>query len=367
MVLEEFKKPLVERKFPLPAPGPGEILVKVLAAGVCGSDVHMWQGHDPRTPLPIILGHEGVGKIVALGPCGTAALGCGCSVDGQPLRVGQKILWNRGVVCGRCYFCAVKAQPELCPNRVVYGIHRSCDKPPHLNGCYADHILLTRGTDVFLLPEDLRDRPEVAVSASCSGATAAHAVELAPISPGDSVLVQGPGPLGVYLVAFAAAAGARPIFVIGGTPERLALCKQLGATHLLNRNATSPEQRKNAIMNETSGRGVDIAFEAVGTADAVAEGVGLVRTGGTYALTGFGQPGGKLELDLYADLVRKNLRLQGVWVSHTRHTHAALAMVLKQPDRFAKLVTHKYPSRRATQALEAAMQREGMKAVLVPK
>ena len=359
MVLEEFKKPLVEREFPLPQPRAGEALVRMLAAGVCGSDVHMWQGQDPRTPRPIILGHEGVGEIAALG-------GELRSVDGQPLRVGQKIIWNRGVVCGRCYFCAVKHQPELCPNRKVYGIHSSCEKPPHLNGCYADHILLTPGTDIFLLPEELSDRPEIAVSASCSGATAAHAFELTPAVAGDSVLVQGPGPLGLYLVAFAAAARARHIFVVGGTPERLALCKEFGATHLLNRNATTPDDRRNAIIKVTSGRGVDVAYEAVGAANVVAEGLRLVRTGGAYALAGFGQPGGALSLDLYTDIVRKNLRLQGVWVSHTRHTHAALALVLRRPDAFAKMVTHKYPLRRATEALEAAKRREGMKLALVP-
>lgn len=359
MVLEQFNAPLVEREFPTPTPAPGEALVKILAAGVCGSDVHMWQGQDPRTPRPIILGHEGVGEVVALG-------GERQSVDGRPLCVGRKIIWNRGVTCGRCYFCVVKAVPELCPRRWVYGIHHPCDKPPHLNGCYADHILLASGTDIFLLPEELADRPEIAVSASCSGATAAHAFELAPVSPGDSVLVQGPGPLGLYLVAFAAAAGARQIFVIGGTPERLALCGRFGATHLLNRNDVSPQQRRNAIMDATCGRGVDVAFEAVGTADAVAEGIGLIRNGGAYALTGFGQPGGSLSLDLYTDVVRKNLRLQGVWVSNARHTHAALALAGRLRERFADLVTHKFPLREASAALAAARKREGMKLVLTP-
>jgi threonine dehydrogenase-like Zn-dependent dehydrogenase len=359
MVLERFKAPLVEREFPRPDPRPGEALVKVLAAGVCGSDVHMWQGQDPRTPRPVILGHEGVGEIAALG-------GEGRAVDGRPLRVGQRISWNRGVVCGRCYFCAVKGQPQFCPHRWVYGIHHSCEKPPHLNGCYADHVLLAAGTDIFVLPEALAKRPEIAVSASCSGATAAHAFESAPVGPGDSVLVQGPGPLGLYLVAFAAAAGAKDIFVIGGTPERLRLCEELGATRLLNRNTTTPDERKNAIMDVTCGRGVDVAFEAVGTADAVVEGIGLVRVGGAYALAGFGQPGGAVELDCYRDVVRRNLRLQGVWVSHTRHTHAALALVLRHPDPFAKLVTRKYPLRQATEALEAAKRREGIKLVLTP-
>jgi len=353
-VLKEFGRPLEIEEFPLPAPKEGELLVRMLAAGVCGSDVHMWLGEDRRIPRPIILGHEGVGEVVE-------AAGEVKSVFGEPLAPGTKILWNRGVVCGRCYFCRIKKDASLCPHRWVYGIHRSCDEPPHLVGCYAEYILLDARTDVFVLGEG---DPAVFVSASCSGATAAHAVELCPPQVGDTVVVQGPGPLGLYLVAFAASCGAADIVVIGGTAERLNICRALGATETINRRETTVEERRGMILERTHGRGADIVYEAVGTASAVEEGINLVRTGGTYAAAGFGQPGGKIELDCFEHVVRKNLRLQGVWVSHTLHTYQAMALVRKMPREFARLVTHRFALDGANDAMRSMKNKEAVKAVI---
>ena len=110
VVLEKFNAPLVLRTFPLPKLGEGEVLVKIEAAGVCGSDVHQWEGRDPRIRLPMILGHEGVGEI-------TEIRGEKKDVYGDALRAGDKVLWNRGVSCNRCYYCVVKREPSLCPDR----------------------------------------------------------------------------------------------------------------------------------------------------------------------------------------------------------------------------------------------------------
>ncbi|NOZ23622.1 MAG: alcohol dehydrogenase catalytic domain-containing protein [Planctomycetes bacterium] len=356
MVMTEFKQPLQWREFPMPRVSEGEVLVRITAAGVCGSDVHMWSGEDPRTPRPIILGHEGAGEIADIG-------GRKATPDGEDLKAGDKVLWNRGVVCGKCYWCAKKNDPSLCPNRWVYGIHNSCDSPPHLNGCYAEYVLLDRRTDVFKIDTDDLG---VYVPASCSGATAAHAVDLCPVSAGDTVVVQGPGPLGLFLIAFAADAGAGQIVVIGGTPERLAMCENMGATHSLNRRETTTEERRGGIMDLTDGRGADVVYEAVGTAAAVEEGVGLVRNGGAYALTGFGQPGGAVTLDCFADIVRKNLRVQGVWVSHTRHTKQSIDLVTRHVEKFRKVITHRFPLREANEALKTMLEKSAVKIVLEP-
>ena len=354
MVMTEFKQPLEYKEFPIPKVGKGEVLVRIRAAGVCGSDVHMWSGEDPRTPRPIILGHEGAGEIVQIG-------GNKSSADGHELKIADRILWNRGVVCGECYWCKTRSDPSLCPHRWVYGIHNRCDSPPHLNGCYAEYVLLDRRTDIFKVDcDDL----SVFVPASCSGATAAHAVELCPVAPGDTVVVQGPGPLGLFLVAFAVEAGAKEIVVIGGTPDRLKLCRTMGATQSLNRKETTRESRREFIMALTNGRGADVAYEAVGTADAVEEGVALVRNGGCYGLTGFGQPGGSVTLDCFSHIVRKNLRLQGVWVSHTKHTKQALDLVARNLDKFKQIITHRFPLREANAALDAMRQRSALKIVL---
>jgi len=357
MVLEKFNQPLRMSGFPIPDLKEGEALVKIEAAGVCGSDVHMWEGRDPRIRLPMIPGHEGVGEIVEVN-------GQKTDVHGRPLRRGDKVLWNRGVTCGRCYFCKVKMEPSLCPNRWVYGIHTSCAEPPHLTGNYSEYLLLVRDVDLFKMETgvDLR----VFVPASCSGATVAHAFDLSRMEAGDSVLVQGVGPLGIFSVAFARSFGASEIIVIGGTEERLKMCQAFGATTALDRHRLSTEERKEAVMERTHGRGVDLAFEMAGEPEALKECISLVRTGGACLTAGFGEPHGTMEIDCFHDIGRKNLRLQGVWVSEVRHTHMAIQLIMRRPQDFKKLITHTFPLDRANEALRAMKNKEAVKAVLLP-
>lgn len=358
MVLEKFDEPLVMRVFPVPRPKKGETLVRILAAGVCGSDVYMHEGLDQRLRLPMILGHEGVGEVVEIKGEKTYV------DDGIPVKEGDKVLWSRGVTCGHCYFCKIKMEPSLCLNRWVYGIHLSCADPPHLTGNYAQYLLLHPSTDLFRL--DPEGNLEALVMASCSGATAAHAADLAGVQPGDSVLVQGPGPLGIYAVAFAKASGASQIIVIGGTQARLEICKAFGATTILNRHELSVEERKEAVLGITHGLGVDVAFEMVGAPEALLECISLTRIGGACVSAGFGEPHGKIEVDCFHDIDRKNLRLQGVWVSDVRHTHMSLKLTLSRIDDFQKLITHRFGLAEANEALWAMKTKEAVKAVILP-
>jgi threonine dehydrogenase-like Zn-dependent dehydrogenase len=358
MVLEKFNQPLMMRGFPIAGLKVGEALVKIEAAGVCGSDVHMWEGRDPRIRLPMIPGHEGVGEIVDVN-------GEKKDVYGRPLQRGDKVLWNRGVTCGLCYFCKVKMEPSLCPNRWVYGIHTSCAEPPYLTGNYSEYLLLARQVDLFKIESNVS--LQVLVPASCSGATAAHAFDLSRMESGDSVLVQGVGPLGIFSVAFARSFGASEIIVIGGTEERLKMCQAFGATTALNRHRLSVEERREAVMERTQGRGVDVAFEMAGEPDALKECISLVRTGGSCLTAGFGEPHGTMELDCFHDIGRKNLRLQGVWVSEVRHTHMALQLIMRHPQNFEKLITHTFPLDRVNEALQAMRSKEAVKAVLLPR
>ncbi|MHB9031622.1 MAG: zinc-binding dehydrogenase [Anaerolineae bacterium] len=356
-VLTAFNQPLAIQNIPIPALEYGQVLVQVEAAGICGSDVHMWRGLDPRTPLPIILGHEGVGRIMQV-------QGKRNNLDGQPLAVGQRVLWERGVSCGQCYYCQVLQEPSLCPNRWAYGIHRSSAQPPYLVGCYATHLILDARTPLIPLAE--ADDPAVYVTASCSGATAAHGFDQVVQRPGDTCVIYGPGPVGAFAAALARAGGAEHVFIVGGSAERLALCRGLGATELLNRHTLSPDIRHGLIMDTTYGRGADLVVETSGSLEAAREGLDLLRPGGTLLLIGFGTPVGEWSFPPFETVVRKNVRIQGVWVSDTMHTIQAVSLVRQHPGEFAALVSHRYPLAQATAALQDVANRRVLKAVLTP-
>jgi len=356
-VMHSFNQPLTLEEVVVPSLAPGQVLIEMEAAGVCGSDVHMWRGKDPRTPLPMILGHEGVGRVADFH-------GSRCDIHGRQIALGDRVLWDRGVTCGRCYYCAVLKEPALCPDRWVYGIHRSLAQPPHLNGCYASHLILDSRTQLLALDAD--QDPALYVAACCSGATAAHAFDLSPVRVGDHVVVFGPGPLGAFCVALASEGGAGQVVVVGGTAERLEICRRLGATLVLNRRETDAQQRLSVTQEATQGRGADLVVEASGSVAAALEGLRLLRPGGSLSLVGFGTPVGKITFPPFEALVRKNVRVQGVWVSDLRHTLQAVGLVRRRTPAFSHLVTHRFSLGEATLALEAVAARQAMKAVLLP-
>jgi len=349
-VLKEFNQPLVIEERELASLKDGEALVRITASGVCGSDVHMWKGKDPRTPLPIVLGHEGVGVVEEV-------KGEKKDIFADKIKPGDFVIWDRGVTCGNCYFCVVKKEPSLCPKRQVYGIIR--------DGSYATHLILLEKTRIVKIEEKID--PAILSPASCSGATTAHTIELCNISEGDTVIIQGPGPMGIFALAFARERGADKIIVIGTEEdkERLKLCLEFGARKILNIDETSFEERLSYIKEETKGRVADAVIDCTGSPYAIEEGLKMTAAGGTYTLPGVATPIGSILINFYEDIARKNIRIQGVWVSDTSHLYQAVKLVLSKKYPFEKLITHRFKLEEATEALQIVDTRKAMKAVLM--
>ena len=358
-VLAEFKKPLEIREFPLVPLSEGEVRVKVEAAGVCGSDVHMWLGRDPRCPLPMIPGHEGVGRV-------HETAGEKKDLLGRVLEPGDLVMWERGIMCGKCYMCVVKKQPALCLVRQTYGISLGCSDPPHFNGNYGEYLHLRAGCHFIRIDGEVD--PTVLVQASCSGATSAHAVEEARVRPGDAVVIQGAGPVGLFVLAFAQRSGATQTFVLdmSRAAGRLEIAKEFGATHTLLVDQTSLEERLAFVKDHTGGVGADVVFECTGHPSAFAEGIKHVAPLGRYVTPGVATPEGEVSLSIFEELNRKNARIHGVWVSDTSHLMQALRLVRNSGYPFEKTVDHRCSLREATTALELMRDRKIMKAVIRP-
>jgi len=359
IVLEQFNEPLVLKTFEITDPAPGEVVCKVSVAGVCGSDVHMWHGNDPRTPLPMILGHEGVGTIAATN-------GTKLDVFGRELKEGDLVVWERGIMCGQCAYCVLKKQPALCPHRKTYGISLGCSEPPYFNGCYGEYLHLRDRCHMIRIDADID--PAVLVPASCSGATAAHAVQLSNVNRGDTVLVLGPGPVGIFCLVMAIEAGASEVYVTGMSADRdrLDLCMEFGATGTLVVDEMGPEAVQAFVKERTHGLGADSIIDCTGVAQVVGPSLDLVAPYGTYSIPGIAVPVGEWPVALFEQIARKNVNLQGVWVSDTAHLHQAIRLVLSGRYPFEKLVTHRFPLEDATKALEVMAGKEAIKAVLLP-
>lgn len=358
-VMTAFRRPIELREYPLPtALEPGDVLVRIELAGICGTDVHLHAG-QLEVPLPLIMGHESVGRVAAMGGAVRDWLG-------RPLVAGDRVAWTAGRACGTCRYCRLHRLPSRCQNRKAYGVNTPCDSPPHLLGGYAEFHLLHAGTAVFRLPDDLP--AEAVVGAGCGLVTAVHGQERMPCFAGDAVVVQGAGPVGLAAVALAKEAGARPLIVIGGPAERLERCRRFGADETIDlAKYATPASRLDAVRAMTHGLGADVVVECVGAPAAVAESWELCRDGGRCLVLGQYCNAGPTPLNPHL-ITRRELTITGSYGSEPHHWVYALEFLRTRRDRypFHELITHRYRLEQVNEALAAVAAWQTGKAVITP-
>ena len=358
-VLISYKQALELRRFPIPEPGSGEALVRVEMAGICGTDVHLADG-ELDIPLPVILGHETVGRIEKLGPQLER------DWRGAPLAVGDRVAWASSVVCGECYYCRQKRQPTRCISRKAYGISYCANDEPHLRGGYAEYILLRSGTAMFRIPDGISTA--AVVGAGCALTTALHGLERATVALGDVVVIQGSGPVGLAALAVALQSGASKVVVIGAPQRRLDFAKEFGAHAVISvEEATTPEARRKRLFDLIGPYGADIVVECVGRPSTVPEGWEFCRDGGKYLVLGQYANAGEVLMNPHT-ITRKQLQVIGSWGFEPRHVDSALKLLEHQhwQERFASEVTDRYSLLQANEALTKARLGNGGKTVITP-
>jgi D-arabinose 1-dehydrogenase-like Zn-dependent alcohol dehydrogenase len=350
--------PLEVRSFPDPEPGPGEVLLETLAGEVCGTDVHLWHGRLDGVPYPIIPGHVSVGRILE-------RRGVERDVLGRPLADGDPVTFlDVYGTCYRCYQCAVARQPNRCPERKVYGITFPLEEG--LLGGWSEVIHLLPGVHILKLPEEVS--PERLIGGGCGLFTGFAAVERSGLRMGDTVLVQGTGPVGLSAVAFAHLRGAGRVLAIGDPDPRLELARTFGATETWSLAGTSAEARREAVMEATGGRGADVVIEAAGQPAAIEEGLGLLRDGGRYVVAGHYTDTGELTLNPHVQVNRKHTEIVGQWGTELHHLVGALRMLERHGDAlpFERVIGKRYPLEGAEDALRDVESLRVTKAVVVP-
>jgi len=276
-------KPLAIETVELDPPGPGEILVKVLAAGLCHSDLSVIDGSRPRV-MPMVMGHEAAGEVVQAGE-GVA-----------DLKPGDRVVFSFVPVCGHCLPCA-SGRPALCEpgakanvaGTLLSGERRWHDAEPlnhHLGvSAFADHTVVSARSAVKIDPSL---KPEIAALFGCAVMTGMGAVvNTARVSPGESVAVFGLGGVGLSAVLGAKAAGAYPLVAVDVVPQKLELARELGASHCIQ---AGPGVDVAALIKEATAGGVHHAIESVGHEQVLAQAYAATRRGGTTITVGLPHP-----------------------------------------------------------------------------
>jgi threonine 3-dehydrogenase len=336
-VVKAHAAPGIElREVPVPAPGPGEVLVRVLAASVCGTDLHIYNW-DPwaqgRIKPPLIPGHEFSGVV--------AGVGRGVTV----VKEGDPVSAEMHVACGKCLQCRI-GQEHICQHVRILGVDA--------NGAFADYVIIPE-SNIWKLPPSI---PRDWCSLLDPLGNAVHAVLAGEIAA-QTVLVTGCGAIGLFSIAVAKACGAAKVFAIEVNAHRRAVAATMGADLVLD---PATENAEKQILETTGGTGVDVLLEMSGHPEAIRLGFALLRTGGRASLLGI--PSRPFELDFARDIIFKGATVQGINGRKMYETWFQMEALLASGKlNLEPVITHRLKLAEFPQAMELLKSGEAIKVV----
>ncbi len=350
------------REFPLRPIGPEEILVKVEGCGVCGTDIHCYNS-DPFGLAPVVLGHEGTGGVLEVGP--------GVKMDsvGKPVRVGDRLvtsILDTSDACMIAKYNPLKA--NLCDDLRIYGLLP--DEPQnHFNGYFGEYLIVRPDSSYFVVNDmslDLRVLIEPA-------AVVCHALERAKqcgstLNFRSRVVVQGCGPIGLMMIAVLRTYGINTIIAIDGNDGRLALAREMGADEVLNyKDYSGIEDLAAAVEGLTKGIGAHFGFQVTGVPAAFANLFKCIRRGGGMCEVGHFVDGGECKVNPHLDICKKEITVTGSWAYNSWEYPNAYHF-LRRAERIGipvtKLITHRFPLERIEEAFAVNLRQEGVKVVV---
>ena len=347
------------REYNIPEVGDDDILVKVEGCGVCGTDAHEFK-RDPFSLIPVVLGHEGTGEIVKMGK------NVKNDSAGKPLAIGDKV-----VTC-----MIFKDNPDITMFDLnkqnvggadVYGLLPDDDK--HLNGWFADYLLVRGGSTIFNVSDlDLDSRILIEPCA-----VLVHAVERAKTTGilrfNSRVAVQGCGPIGLICIAVLRTMGVENIVAIDGENGRLEFAKKMGAGKTVNfKDYKGTEALAEAVKDAFGGYLADFAFQCTGSPVAHSNIYKFIRNGGGLCELGFFINGGDATINPHFDICSKEITIVGSWV-YTLRDYVTTFDFLKRAKGIGlplqELITHKFPLEKINEALETNLKMTGLKIAIV--
>ncbi|GAC1326430.1 MAG: zinc-binding dehydrogenase [Chloroflexota bacterium] len=328
------------REFDLPTIGPDDALLKVEMAGICHTDVGLYHG-TVTYALPLIMGHEIVGRITGIGPVASRRWG---------VHEGDRVTVEAMARCGFCRAC-IAGNYKYCTDGFGYGTFTSCTRPPHLWGSYAEYMYLAPGSLLYRVPDGMSPSMATLLTVAISNGIQ-WTVLRGGVRLGDAVVVQGVGPIGLACIAAAREAGAATVIATGLTADshRLELAREFGADVVVNAQTEDVLAR---IKDATGGELADVVVDVTGSGDAVRTSLTLVRRMGTVVSAGVTGDQTLTPIPLDA-LLYNETRLQGVFTFDTNAVHRAMSLAQRERYPFEKLITHTFPLDKAETAVRTA-------------
>lgn len=336
----EGARAFVEREFDVPDPTEDSALVEIELGGICGTDVKVYRQEIPAYPSPLIMGHEILARVVAMGPA---------FEDKYQLSVGDRVTINSIVPCLNCSQCAV-GKHRFCPRRRQYGLSFSSDEAPHLLGAFSRFMYVKPGSMLRRIPEDVPAEAAILIEGVVANGMQ-WARTKAGIEPPDVVVVQGCGPQGLGCVAVAKECGASMVIVTGMSrdSERLEMAKLFGADHTL---VADDVDVVSAVADLTNGEMADKVIDVTGSPHAWTTTIGVAGIRSTVVVAGLA--GANKSIDFSSDeLVFKEITVKGALAKGQRAVMDAAELVISGRYPFERMVTHVFDVSDTEKAIQA--------------
>lgn len=315
LLLSEYKQ-LQVTDFDDPQIGANDLLVRVRACGICGSDIHGYDGSSGRRVPPLVMGHEAAGVVAEVG------------ANVSDFRVGDPVTFDSTVSCGECFFCR-RGDINLCDNRRVLGV--SCGEYRR-HGAFAELVAVPQHI-CYRLPDGLPFEHAAMIEAV---SVAVHAANRTPVSLGDTAVVVGSGMIGLLVIQAIRLAGCSQVIAVDLNEQRLKTARELGADVGLKADAVDVPAE---VRKRTKGRGADVVLEVVGATATINTAIACARKGGSITLVGNLAP--KVEMPLQS-IVTRELSVFGTCASCGEYP-ACIDLLQKQAIRVEPLITARVP------------------------
>lgn len=361
----EAKETLAIREFPLREIGPDEILVKVEACGICGTDIHCYK-NDPFKLAPLVLGHEGTGIVLEVGK--------NIRMDsvGKPVQVGDQIVTSILETSDACMIAKYNPlKANLCEDLKIYGLLPD-STANHFNGYFGEYLIVRPGSSFFVvneMSEELRVLIEPA-------AVVCHALDRAKGSGVNlnfrtRVVVQGVGPIGLMMIAVLRTYGINNIIAIDGNPERLRIAQTVGADYALNyTDYENSDDLAAAVAGLTKGLGAHYGFQVTGVPQAFSNLFKCIRRGGGICEVGHFVDGGTTTINPHEDICAKEITLTGSW-AYNSFEYPNAYHFLQRAEQIgipvSSLITHRFPLSQIQEAFNTSLRQEGVKIMVQNK
>ncbi|MDR5694924.1 MAG: L-threonine 3-dehydrogenase [Armatimonadota bacterium] len=323
----------------IPILGPGEILIRVAAASICGTDLHIyrwdpWSAEHIRPP--VIIGHEVCGEVVEVGR------------DVTTVKEGDFVSVESHIICGKCVYCRT-GRGHICPNTKIIGIDR--------NGAFAEYLAIP-AENAWVNPPDMPVEVAVLQENFGNAVHTAFAVDLR----AKKVLITGCGPVGLMTILVAKAIGARAVYATDVVPYRLNLALKMGADLVVNADSQDVVE---VIREATEGEGVDVLLEMSGAPKAIVQGFTLLKAGGEAALLGLSS--GPIPFDMNEFVIFKGIHIYGIIGRRIWETWYQMRGLIRSGLDPSQVITHRFPLEEFEKAFETMASGQSGKIVLYPR